>query len=75
MSEVTSGSGSRILLRMYNGDALEYDAKKQWSIQLRPTKGAWAIWKKYPGFMVTSQTTLLIRQPLGKWKRESPRTP
>jgi hypothetical protein len=26
------------------------------------------------GFMVTSQTTLALRQPLGKWREESPRT-
>jgi hypothetical protein len=75
MSEVAPVFGSRILLRMYNGDAPESDATHQWPIQPRPPKGAWTIWKKYPGFMVTSQTTLVLRQPLGKWKEESPRTP
>jgi hypothetical protein len=75
MSEVAMGCGSRILLRMYNGDAPESDATNQWPIQPRPPKGAWTIWKKYLGFMVKSQTTLVLRQPLGKWKEESPRTP
>jgi hypothetical protein len=37
-------------------------------------KRQWSIWKKYLGFMVMSQTTLVLRQPLGKWKEESPRT-
>jgi hypothetical protein len=72
---VASGCGSRILIRMYNGDAPEIDATNQWPIQPRPPKGAWTIWKKYLGFMVTSQTTLVLLQPLGKWKEESPRTP
>jgi hypothetical protein len=35
MSEVASGCGSRILLRMYNGDAPESDASNQWPIQPR----------------------------------------
>jgi hypothetical protein len=74
MSEVALGCGSRILLRMYNGDAPESDATNQWPIQPRPPKGAWTISEKYLGFMVTSQTTLILRQPLGKWKEESPRT-
>jgi hypothetical protein len=60
---------------MYNGDTPESDATNQWPIQPIPPKGEWTIWKKYLGFMVTSQTTLAIRQPLGKWKEESPRTP
>jgi hypothetical protein len=60
---------------MYNGDAPESDATNQWPIQPRPPKGAWTIWNKYLGFMVMSQTTLILRQPLGKWKEESPRTP
>jgi hypothetical protein len=68
MSEVASGCGSRILLSMYNGDAPESDATNQLSIQPRPPKGAWTIWKKYMGFMVMSQTTLVLQQPLGKWK-------
>jgi hypothetical protein len=75
MSEVALGCGSRILLRMYNGDASESDATNQWPIQPRPPKGAWTILKKYLGFMVTSQTTLVLPQPLGKWKEEPPRTP
>jgi hypothetical protein len=75
ISEVASGCGSRILLRMYNGDVPEIDATNQWPIQPRPPKWAWTIWKKYLGFMVTSQTALVLRQPLGKWKEESPRTP
>jgi hypothetical protein len=75
MSEVASGYGSWILLRMYNGEAPESDATNQWPIQPRPPKGAWTIWKNYLGFMVMSQTTLVLRQPLGKWKEESPRTP
>jgi hypothetical protein len=53
---------------MYNGDEPKIDATNQWSIQPRPPKGAWKIWKKYMGFMVTSQTTLALHQPLGKWK-------
>jgi hypothetical protein len=57
MSEVASGCGSRILLRIYTGDAPERDETNQWSIQPIPPKGAWTIWKKYLGFMVTSQTT------------------
>jgi hypothetical protein len=60
MSEVALGCRSRILLRMYNGEAPESDATNQWSIQPRPPKGAWTIWKKYMGFMVTSQTTLIL---------------
>jgi hypothetical protein len=75
MSELTSEYGSRILLRMYNGDVPESDATNQWPIQPRPPKWAWMIWKKYLSFMVTSQTTLILRQPLGKCKAESPRTP
>jgi hypothetical protein len=75
MSEVASGCGSRILLRKYNEDAPESDATNQWPIQPIPTKGAWAILKKNMGFMVTSQTTLILRHPLGKGKEESPRTP
>jgi hypothetical protein len=75
MSEVASGCGSRILLRMYNGDVPESDATEQWPIKPRPPKGAWTIWKKYLAFMVMSQKTLVLRKPLGKWKEESPRTP
>jgi hypothetical protein len=75
MSEIATGCGSRILPRMYNGDEPEIDATNQWPIQPRPPKGAWMIWKKYLGFVVTSQTTLALGQPLGKWKEESPRTP
>jgi hypothetical protein len=75
MSEVATGCGSRILPRMYNGGEPESDATNQWPIQPRPPKGAWMIWKKYLGLMVTSQTMLALRQPLGKWKEESPRTP
>jgi hypothetical protein len=75
MPEVASGCGSRILLRMYNGDAPESDATNRWPIQPRPPKGAWKIWKKYLGFRVESQTTLVLRQSLGKWKEESPRAP
>jgi hypothetical protein len=75
MSEVATVCRSRILHRMYNGDEPESDATNQWQIQPRPPKGAWTIWKKYLGFMVMSQTTLALRQPLGKWKEESPRTP
>jgi hypothetical protein len=75
MSEVALVCVSRILPRMYNGDAPERNATNQWSIQPRPPKGASTIWKKYLGFMVTSQTTLILRKPLGKWKEESPRTP
>jgi hypothetical protein len=63
-----------ILPRMYNGDEPEIYATPQLPIKPRPPKGAWTIWKKYLGFMVTSQTTLYLRQPLGKWKEESPRT-
>jgi hypothetical protein len=70
MSEILAGCGSRILLRMYNGDAPESVANNQWPNQPIPPKGAWMIWKKYLGFMVTSQTTLALRQPLGKWKEE-----
>jgi hypothetical protein len=66
MSEVASGCGCWILIRMYNGYAPESDATNQWPIQPRPPKGAWTIWKKYLGVMVTSQTTLVLRQPLGK---------
>jgi hypothetical protein len=68
MSDVASGCGSRILLRMYTGDAPDSDATNQWPIQPIPPKGAWAIWKKYMGFMVMSQTTLILRHPQGKWK-------
>jgi hypothetical protein len=75
MSEVASGCGSQILLRMYNGDSPESYATNQWPIQSRPPKGAWTIWKKYMVFMVMSQTTLVLRHPLGTWKEESPRTP
>jgi hypothetical protein len=75
MSEVASGCGSRILLRMYNGEAPESDATNQWPIQPKPPKGTWTIWKKYLGFMVMSQTTPSLQQPLGKCKEESPRTP
>jgi hypothetical protein len=60
MSEVASGCGSRILLRMYNGGAPESDATNQWPIQPRPPKWACTIWKKYLGFMATSQTTLIL---------------
>jgi hypothetical protein len=60
---------------MHNGDAPERDATDRWPIQPRPPKGAWTIWKKYLGFMVTSQTALILQQPLGKWKEELPRTP
>jgi hypothetical protein len=60
MSEVESGCMSRILLRMYNGDAPESDATNQWPIQPRLPKGAWTISKKYLGFMVMSQTTLIL---------------
>jgi hypothetical protein len=74
MSEIATGCGSRILTRMYNGDEPESDATNQWPIQPRPPKGAWTIWNKNLCFMVTSQTTLALRQPLGKWKDESPRT-
>jgi hypothetical protein len=74
MSEIATGYGSRILPRMYNGDEPESDATNQWKIQPRPPKGAWSIRKKYLGFMVTPQTTLALRHPLGKWKEESPRT-
>jgi hypothetical protein len=59
---------------MYNGDEPETDATHQSPIQTKPPKGAWTIWKKYLGFMVTSQTTLALRHPLGKWREESPRT-
>jgi hypothetical protein len=38
MSEVASGCGSWILLRMYNGDAPKSDATNQWPIQPRPPK-------------------------------------
>jgi hypothetical protein len=75
MSEVASGCGSRILLRMYNEGATESDETNQWPIQPRPPKGEWTIWKKFLGFTATSQTTLVLRQPLGKRKEESPRTP
>jgi hypothetical protein len=75
MPEIVTGCGSRILPRMYNGDEPESDVTNQWPIQPRPPKGAWTIWKKYLGFMVTSQTTIGLRQPLGKWKEESPRIP
>jgi hypothetical protein len=75
MSEVAMRCGSRILPRMYNGDEPESDSTNQWPIQPRPPKGAWTIWKKYLGFMVTSQTTLSLRQPLGKCKEASPKTP
>jgi hypothetical protein len=73
--EVALGCELRILLRMHNGDAPESDATNQWPIQPRPPKGAWTIWKKYLGFMVMSQTTLVLRHPLGKCKEESPRNP
>jgi hypothetical protein len=72
MSEVASGCGSRILLRMYNGDAPEGDATNQWPIQPIPPKGAWTIWKKYLGFMVMSQTTLVLRHPWRNGKRNHP---
>jgi hypothetical protein len=75
MSEIATGCGSRILPRIYNGDEPESNATNQWQIQPRPPKGAWTIWKKYLGFMVMSQTTLALSQPLGKWKKELPRTP
>jgi hypothetical protein len=58
MSEIGTGCRSRILPRMYNGDEPESDATNQWPIQPTPPKGAWSIWKKYLGFIVTSQTTL-----------------
>jgi hypothetical protein len=74
ISEIATGCGSRILPRMYNGGEPESDATNRWPIQSRPPKGAWMIWKKYLGFMVASQTTLALRQHLGKWKEESPRT-
>jgi hypothetical protein len=38
-------------------------------------KGAWTTRKKYLGFIVMSQTTLDLQQPMGKWKEESLRTP
>jgi hypothetical protein len=72
MSEVALVCGSRILLRMYNGDAPESDATSQCPIQPRPPKGAWTIWKKYMGFMVMSQTTLVLRHPWGNGKRNHP---
>jgi hypothetical protein len=75
ISEAAMGCGSRIIPRMYNGDEPESDATNQWPIQPKPPKWGWTIWKKYLGFMVTSQTTLDLRQPLGKWKEKSPRTP
>jgi hypothetical protein len=74
MSEIETGCGSRILPRMYNGDAPESDAINQWPIQPRPPKGAWTIWKKHLGSMMTSHTTLDLRHPPGKWKELSPRT-
>jgi hypothetical protein len=73
MSEIATGCGSRILPRMYNGDEPESDATNRWPIQPRSPKGAWTIWKKYLGF-VMSQTTIALHQPLGKWKEESPMT-
>jgi hypothetical protein len=75
MSEVALGCGSRILPRMYNGGEPESDATNQWTIQPRPPKSAWKICKKYLGFMLTPQTMMALRHPLGKWKEESPRTP
>jgi hypothetical protein len=75
MYEVATGCGSRILPRMYNEDEPESDATNQWPIKPGSPKGAWMIWKKYLGFMVTSQTTLALRQLLGKLKEEPPRTP
>jgi hypothetical protein len=75
MSELATGCGSRILPRMYNGNEPESDATNQCPIQPRPPKGAWTIWNKYLGFMVTPQTTLALQQPLGEWKEAPPRTP
>jgi hypothetical protein len=75
MSEIATGCGSLILPRMYNGDEPEIDTTNQWPIQPRPSKWAWMIWKKYLGFMAMSQTTLALRQPLGKWEEESPMIP
>jgi hypothetical protein len=75
MSKVELGCGLRILLRMYNGDPPESDATNKWPIQPRPPKGAWTIWNNYLVFMVISQITLVLQQPLGKWKEESPRNP
>jgi hypothetical protein len=75
MSEVATGYGSRILPRMYNGEEPDSDATNQWPIQPIPPKGAWSIWKRYLGVMVTSQTTPALIHHLGKWKELSPRTP
>jgi hypothetical protein len=75
MSEIATYCGSWILPRMYNGEEPESDTTNQWLIQPHPPKGAWMIWKKYLGFMVTSQTTLSLSHPPGKWKEVSPRNP
>jgi hypothetical protein len=72
MSDIVTGCGSRILPRTQNGEEPESDATTQWPTQLRPPKGAWTIWKKCLGFMMTSQTTLALSQPLGKWKELPP---
>jgi hypothetical protein len=74
MSEITTCCGSWTPPRIYNGEEPERDATNQWPIQPRPPKGVWTIWKKYLEFMLTSQTTLALSHPLGKWKEESPRT-
>jgi hypothetical protein len=60
---------------MYNEEEPESNATNQCSIQPRPPKGAWMVWKKYLGFMMTSQTTISLRHPLGEWKEASPMTP
>jgi hypothetical protein len=75
MSEIATGCGSRIIPRMYNGEEPDRGATNQWPLQPRPPTGKWMIWKKYLGFMMTSQATLALSQPLGKWKEESLRTP
>jgi hypothetical protein len=49
MSEVTTGCGSRILSRMYNGDESESNATNQCSIQPIPPKGGMDYMEEVPG--------------------------
>jgi hypothetical protein len=66
MSEISTGCGSRSLKRIYNEEEPESDATNQWPIQPIPPitpKGAWVVWEKYLGFILTSQPTVsLIRK-------------
>jgi hypothetical protein len=67
LADVSTGDGTELMRNMFKGEASMNQYTYRWPIQPHPGNVAWKVWQWYLRFMVTSEATLELKQPLREW--------